>query len=176
MDSQELQRQLEEAQAQIKTLSEKVERQDSDLKNWNDFQLRDPIDTYTRRIIETYGSSVTADSTTTFTNKRITKRVGSTASSSSLTIDSDSYDLYRVTALAAGMTINAPSGTPTDGQPLLITIKDNGTARALTWNAIFRVIGVTLPTTTVISKYNVIGCIYHSGDAKWDVVMSLQQA
>lgn len=49
------------------------------------------------------------------------------------------------------MTTNI-SGTPTDFQKLLIRIKDNGTARAITWGASFEAKGVALPTTTVISK------------------------
>jgi len=115
--------------------------------------------------------------TITFTNKRITPRVATTASSSSLTINSDNSERYTVTALAADMTINNPSGTPTDGQTLLIRIKDDGTARALTWSGSqFRVIGVTLPTTTVISKTVYIGLIWNSADSKWDVVSVNQEA
>jgi len=120
---------------------------------------------------------VTDINTLTLTNKRITSRVSTTASSSSLTINSDNSDRYTVTALAADMTINNPSGTPTDGQTLLIRIKDNGTARALTWSGSqFRVIGVTLPTTTVISKTVYIGLIWNSADSKWDVVSVNQEA
>lgn len=77
---------------------------------------------------------------------------------------------YYVTALANVLTINAPSATPANGNTLLIRIKDNGTARALTWNSIYRAIGVTIPTTTTISKTLYIGCIYNSTDSKWDVV------
>lgn len=124
--------------------------------------------------------AVTADQVAsiaqTMTNKRITDRTGTTASSASLTIDSDSYDRYTVTALAAAMTINAPSGTPTDGQKLIIRIKDNATARALTWNAAFRAIGVTLPTTTVISKTMYIGCMWNSADSKWDATAVAEEA
>jgi hypothetical protein len=72
--------------------------------------------------------------------------------------------------------IAAPSGTPTNGQRLLIRIKDNGTARALTWNAIYRVIGVTLPTTTTANKTIYVGCIYNSADSTWDVVAETEQA
>jgi hypothetical protein len=112
----------------------------------------------------------------TLDNKRITKRIGTTTTSGSLTIDSDSYDLYTITALAETITINAPSGTPTNGQPLLIRIKDSGSAHPITWDPIFRVVGVTLPTTTVASKYNYVGCVYNSVDTnKWDVVTALQQ-
>lgn len=113
--------------------------------------------------------------TATLTNKRITKRVGTTTTSSSITIDADSYDLYTITALAEGTTINAPTGTHTNGQPLLIRIKDNGTGRAISWNSVFRVVGVTLPTTTVTSKYNYVGAVWNSADSKWDVVTSLQE-
>ena len=110
------------------------------------------------------------DGTQTLTNKRVTKRVGTTASSSSLTIAGDDVDVYTVTALAADITINAPSGTPTQGQTLLIRLKDNGTGRAITWNAIFRAIGVTLPTTTTANKTMYVGAVYNTTDSKWDVV------
>jgi len=113
--------------------------------------------------------------TATLTGKRVTKRVGTEATNTSLSLDSDAYDIYTVTALNTAMTVNAPTGTPANGQPLLIRILDNGTARALTWNAIFRVVGATLPTTTVINKTNYIGCVYNTADSKWDVIASVQQ-
>jgi hypothetical protein len=75
-----------------------------------------------------------------------------------------------VTALAVGATVAAPSGTPTNGNSLLIRIKDSGTARSLAWNAIYRAVGVTLPTTTVVSKNLYIGVKYNSTDTKWDVI------
>lgn len=94
----------------------------------------------------------------------------------SLTIDTDTYNRHTITALAEALTINAPTGTPIDGQALIIRIKDNGTARALTWNAAFRAIGITLPTTTVISKTLYIGCFWNSADSKWDVTAYALQA
>lgn len=107
----------------------------------------------------------------TLTNARITKRVGTTASSGSLTIDSDSYDMYTVTALAAAIIMNNPTGTPTEGQPLLMRFKDNGTARAFTWSGSqWRAMGVTLPTTTVISKTLYVGTVWNAADSKWDVI------
>jgi hypothetical protein len=114
--------------------------------------------------------------TATLTNKRITDRVGTTASSATPTPTADTADVYTVTALAAAATFAAPSGTPTDGQKLLLRIKDNGTARALAWNSIYRAIGVVLPTTTVVSKTLYVGCIYNSADARWDVVAVGQEA
>jgi hypothetical protein len=112
----------------------------------------------------------------TLTNKRVTPRVNTVASGATITPTADLSDVYTVTALAAAATIAAPSGTPTNGQRLLLRIKDNGTARALTWNAIYRVIGVTLPTTTVANKTIYVGCIYNSADSVWDVVAETEQA
>lgn len=106
----------------------------------------------------------------TLTNKRITQRVGSTASSATPTPDADAHDVFKVTALAANAVFAAPSGTPTDGQPMVLRIKDNGTARTLAFNAIYRAIGVTLPTTTTIGKTIVMGLMYNSDASKWDVL------
>ncbi|HLA53229.1 MAG TPA: hypothetical protein VK618_07985, partial [Flavitalea sp.] len=65
--------------------------------------------------LKTYFDSLT----TTFTNKRITQRIGTTASSATPTPDGDANDQYNVTALAATATFGAPPGTPTDGQSLI---------------------------------------------------------
>lgn len=94
-----------------------------------------------------------------------------TTSTATLTINSDIQDLGVITAQAAALTIASPTGTPIQGQKLIFRIKDNGTARGITWNAIFRIIGTTLPTTTVINKTTYVGCIYNSTDTKWDVVV-----
>jgi hypothetical protein len=75
-----------------------------------------------------------------------------------------------VTAQAAGLTIANPTGTAVDGHGILIRIKDNGTARALTWGAKFRAFNDALPTTTVISKTTYVGVIYNLTDDKWDVL------
>jgi len=112
--------------------------------------------------------------TQTFTNKRITKRVGASASSATHTIDSDSYDVYTVTAQAEAVTFGAPSGTPTSGQTLLIRILDNGTARAITWNAAFRAsTDLPLPATTVLSKTLYCGFIWNAAASKWDCLAVL---
>ena len=97
----------------------------------------------------------------------ITTRVCTTASTTSWTIDADSYDQCQQTALAGALTVNAPSGTETNGQKLIIKLTDNGTARGITWNAAFRS-AVTLPTTTTVSKTLYVGFIWDSTDSKWD--------
>lgn len=120
--------------------------------------------------------AVTATSTTTFTNKRVTKRIGTVADSATPTPAGDDVDMFTVTALAQAATFGAPTGTPTNGQSLVIRILDNGTARALAWNAIYVARGVALPTTTVLSKYLYVGFFYNSAVTKWDCVASVQEA
>jgi hypothetical protein len=93
-----------------------------------------------------------------------------------LTPDIASFDQYNLTAQAAGLTIAAPTGTPVDGNKLIIRILDNGTARALTWNATYTVVGTTLPTTTVINKTTYVGCIYNANNTRWDVIAVATQA
>jgi len=98
-------------------------------------------------------------------------RPGTVASSATPTPDADSHDVYTVTALAEAATFGAPTGTPTNGQRLIIRVKDNATARVLAWNAIYRAgTDVALPLTTVISKTVYCGFIYNSTDTKWDLV------
>lgn len=112
--------------------------------------------------------------TKTMTNTRITKRVTLVATAASHTPNADNEDVYGITAAAEAIVINAPSGTPTNGQPLLIRIKDNGTARAITLNAAYRFSSDNpAPTTTVISKTMYLGFIYNSADSKWDCVAIL---
>lgn len=84
-------------------------------------------------------------------------------------------ELY-VTALAAAAEFAAPSGTPANGNKLIIRVKDDGTPRALTYNAIYRGIVATLPSTTVISKTLYMGFVYNSADSKWDLVATCNEA
>jgi hypothetical protein len=93
-----------------------------------------------------------------------------TVTSSATVTPISTNDLVIITAQAVGLTLANPTGTFTEGQALMIRIKDNGTARAITFDTNYRAIGVTLPTTTVISKTLYLGIIYNATDGKWDVV------
>ena len=99
-----------------------------------------------------------------------------TASTATLTVDSDVNDFVVLTAQSEALTIAAPTGTPVEGQKLIIRLKDDGSARGITFNAIFRAIGITLPTTTVASKITYLGLVYNSTDTKWDVVAVKEEA
>ena len=122
------------------------------------------------------------DSAASFVKKSIKRKAIvdpiniSTASTATLTIDTDVNDFAVITAQSEALTIGAPSGTPVEGQKLIIRIKDDGSARAITFNAIFRAIGITLPTTTVSSKITYLGLVYNSTDTKWDVIATKTEA
>jgi hypothetical protein len=112
----------------------------------------------------------------TVQSTRINPRVSSTASSATPTPNADTDDEYILTALAAGATFGAPTGAPVQGQAMIIRIEDNGGAQTLAFNAIYRAIGVTLPTTTVAGKLIYLGMIYNSTDTKWDIIGVSQEA
>lgn len=116
------------------------------------------------------GAIVGTTDTQTLTNKAITPRINTVTSSATPSINVGTTDQFNITALAAditSMTTNL-TGTPVDGQKLLIRIKDNGTARAIAWGASFVSSGVaTLLTTTVISKTHLNLFIYDAVATKW---------
>jgi hypothetical protein len=108
-----------------------------------------------------------------------TPNIQSVASASTVTPNGDPEtgdDMVKITAQAAGLTLANPSGSPAEGQGMVVRIKDNGTARGITYGSQYRAIGVTLPTTTVISKTLYLGMVFNSTDTKWDVVAVAQQA
>lgn len=114
------------------------------------------------------------------TNKQINPRTTTTATAgATLTIDADATDLAIITAQDAALTIAAPTPVTNvvDGQKLMIRITDNGTARALTWNAKFRAVGVSaLPTTTVLGKTMYVLCVWNTESTDfWDVLSVLIQ-
>ena len=120
-------------------------------------------------VISDYNGS-TYDSKSVTGANILNPRVQSVTSSATVTANADTNDLVVITAQAAGLTLANPTGTPVQGQPLMIRIKDNGTSRSITYGSQFRALGVTLPTATTISKTTYLGCVYNSTDTKWDVV------
>lgn len=83
---------------------------------------------------------------------------------------------YTITALAQNPTFGVPSGSPADGDTLLIRIKDDGTGRTLAWNAIYRSVTGTLSTSTTTSKTSYIGLVYNAADTKWDCLAAGEEA
>jgi hypothetical protein len=116
---------------------------------------------------------VNRTSTDTLTNKRVTPRVVSLSSSSSLTMSTDNADVNtQVNAQAAGpLIMNVPSGTPTDGQRLTFYIKSTNGQQSYQWNSIFRgSLTTPLPSITTVGRTDYIGFIFNAADNKWDCI------
>lgn len=102
-------------------------------------------------------------------------RVQSVSSSATVT-PTFADDMVKITAQAAALDLANPTGTAVEGHGIVIRIKDNGTARAITYGTQYRAIGVTLPTTTVISKTLYLAMVFNATDTKWDVLAAGQEA
>jgi len=103
-----------------------------------------------------------------------TSSIQTVTSAATHTINADLYGTLIITAQAEAVTFSAPTGTLTQKQPLVIRIKDNGTARAITWNGVFRAsTDLALPSTTVLGKTLYMGFWYNSTDGKWDLLSIL---
>lgn len=85
-------------------------------------------------------------------------------------------DFVKITAQAAALALANPSGTAIDGWGIVIRIKDNGTARAITYGTQYRAVGVTLPTTTTISKTLYLAGIWNTEDTKLDIIAARLEA
>ncbi len=124
--------------------------------------------THSAGLLTLGGSSATA----AFSG-RINPRVVSMADATSFTPTGDTADenTHANTQGAGTLTANAPSGTPVDGQRLILRIKSTN-VQTFSWNAIYRGSNtVTLPVaTTGSSKTDYFGFIYNSADSKWDCV------
>jgi hypothetical protein len=94
-----------------------------------------------------------------------------TASTATLTPDVDTYTGSAVTAQAAALAIAAPTGTPTNGEEHILRIRDNGTSRALTWDAIYNFYDSgQKPAATTVGKTLYVRLMYNSATTTWDVV------
>lgn len=96
------------------------------------------------------GAPVIGSTNLPFVQPQATKRVTTDSTSpATLTLNTDTFDVYKVTALANPMTITAPTGNPADRDPWTLCITDNGTSRPLSWTG-FKVMGIVggLPPAT----------------------------
>jgi hypothetical protein len=122
--------------------------------------------------------SIATDQTVTipklFGTGSLNPSINTIVTSATITPTANTCSQYNVTAQATGAAIAAPSGSSYDGQKLTIRIKDNGTAQILSWNAAYRAVGLTLPTTTNASGVLYVGCIYNTQNTVWDVVAVAQ--
>lgn len=118
--------------------------------------------------IPTSDTLVTPTASQTLTNKRINPRTGTTTSSATPSINTDNVEFYSITALAVDITDFTMTGTPVDGQRLVIAITGTGT-RAITWGSSFESSSATLPTSIGTSRLDV-GFVWNSVTSKWRCV------
>lgn len=124
--------------------------------------------------LPTTGTLATLAGVEVITNKVITQRVITTTSDATAVIDATLTDVYELTAMAAATTFSF-TGTPLDGQKIIIRFKDDGTTRALTFTG-FTAIGVTLPTTTTVSKWHYVGVQYNTAATQWHAIAVTEEA
>lgn len=108
-----------------------------------------------------------------------TRAVAAGATSGTIAPNAATTDVLNAFGLTGAITLDTPTGSPADGHRLTLRLKDDGTARGITWtttSGAFRAVGITLPTTTVAGKITYIGCVYNSTDNFWDVVALVTQA
>lgn len=121
----------------------------------------------------TSGTVSTLAGTEILTNKRINPRVDAVADATSITPVGDSDDLVTQanTQGVGTLTVNAPTGTPVNGQKIIIRLKSSS-VQTFSFNAIYRAgTDVTMPTvSTGASKTDYMGFIYNSADTKWDLI------
>jgi len=80
---------------------------------------------------------------------------------------------YFITAQAEAFAPGAPTGTPRDGDRLCYRFLDNGTNRAITWNAIYTAI-VAKPTTTTATKTMSVEFEYNATAVKWECIRAAE--
>jgi hypothetical protein len=119
---------------------------------------------------------VTLTNAVTLTNKRVTKRVTTLSSSTTYTCPGDSSDACRMsmTGTAGTLTIAQPTGTPNDGDMLLLRMKCTN-AQTLSFDAIFVASpNVPIPTSCPanVTQETVIGVMYSSDITKWQILAS----
>lgn len=116
--------------------------------------------------LPTTGILATLTGTETLTNKRVTPRVGTTASSATPTINTDNVEYYEITNQTVDITGFTMQGTPTRGQRLYLVI--TGTAsRAITWGPSFESSTIILPNTTVGTASLDVGFRWNVATSKW---------
>ena len=123
--------------------------------------------------ISTQDASAVAITGGSVSGTTVTQRVVVIADATSVTINADTTDIATQanTQSAGTLTINAPTGTPVNGQKLVFRLRSTN-AQTFSWNAVFAgSTDLSLPTTSSgSSKYDYVGFMYNSTAAKWQLL------
>ena len=108
-----------------------------------------------------------------------TRSLSLSSTSGAITPNSDLYDQVNY-SLTGSSSFSSPSGTPTNGQKLVIRITAATTQSITSWasgtSGSYRAVGITLPTTISAGKTEYVGCIYNSTALRWDVIAVAEEA
>lgn len=127
----------------------------------------------------TFSSSGATDMAAKLSGKqiRLKPRISVTTTTGTLTPNIDNYSVYELNAQATSLSLAAPTGTPNDGDAMIIRIKDNGTTRAITYDAVYaNISGLDTLATTTVSKWHVLGIMYNAGVSKWQILSITTEA
>lgn len=119
-------------------------------------------------------SQIAGDSTvmTAVETSRRIPRIRSQADVATLSPNIDNYNYERVTAQTGAITVANPTGTPNDGDGLLIEITGTA-ARAITWGSDYEAnseYGLSLPSTTITTKTTMRTFVWSAARSKWLMV------
>lgn len=104
-----------------------------------------------------------------YTDAKVAPVIQSITSASTITPAAGNSNVD-VTALAVAASVANPSGTWSHLTQMVISITDNGTAQALSWDTGYRVKDLMLPTTTIVGYTLYVSIIYNSSSGVWSVV------
>lgn len=104
---------------------------------------------------------------------RYRRRVVTVTQSATPAIVTDNGDVFIITGLAQAVTsmTTGLTGTPVDGDEIVISFTDNGTGRAITWGTSFEASTVTLPTTTVANARLDSTFRWNAATSKWRIIL-----
>ena len=128
--------------------------------------------TLTTPALGTPSAIVLTNASGTLSGVRINPRIQTAADATSITPAGDTTDqVVQSNSQATGtLTMNAPTGTPVDGQRLTIRIKSTN-VQTFSWNAAYVGGTAALPTaTTGSSKYDYFLFVYNAGASNWDYI------
>ena len=97
------------------------------------------------------------------------KRVVTNTDDATAVIDIDNTDIYELSAISNNTEFTI-TGTPVNGQGLIIRLKDAGVSKSLTWSFTYAAIGLTIPTATTTNKWHYLGFQYNTADSKWHFI------
>jgi hypothetical protein len=137
------------------------------------FLIGSSTDNTVDKLQVTGSASITSTLTAAGFIGRQQPRVVTITDATSITINSDTTDiaLQTNTQVAGTLTINAPTGTPVDGQKIMLRLRATN-AQTFSFNAAFTGgTDLSLPTTSSSgSKYDYLGFVYNSAATKWQLI------